>query len=86
MIVAGQLVVIEATRFSYGGCTAMTLGSEEGLESSGVDRVWLVVLAQRDFTSRPVLNWPALRRSTPRKRFITVLEKYLEPAGRSRTC
>ena len=55
MITVGQLVVIEATRIPYGGCTAMTISSEEGLLGN-IDRVWLVVLAQHDFMSRPTLD------------------------------
>lgn len=79
MIVAGQLVVIEATRFPHGGCIVMTMGSRDGLEDSGIDREWTVMLAQHDITTPHVLRWPSARHS-PKGRFTAVLEKYLEPA------
>lgn len=78
MIVPGQLFMIERTRFPYGGCTVMTLGSQEGLAESGDDRLWHVMLTQCDAMTRDVPRWPATV-SLARQRFVTVLEVYLKP-------
>lgn len=75
---SGQLVMIERTRFPYGGCVGMTLGSRDGLETSGADRTWFVVLTQHSFTTAPARSRLAVRKVSM-KRFVPVLEMYLEP-------
>lgn len=85
MITVGQLVVIETTRVPHGDCVALTLGSQEGLAESGVDRLWHVMLTQHDLVTPCPMKWPSTR-SLPRRRFVTVLEVYLKPWARSVVC
>ncbi len=85
MITAGQLVMIETTRLAYGGCVALALGSQEGLEESGADRLWHVMLTQHDVMTRAWPRWPATV-SVARRRFVAVLEVYLEPWTRNTVC